>query len=272
MTGWSTFGVINSQVSNGVFEYVRPSPAPATPAGVVFQATGAAVAANEFLTATFELGNSSAIKKRVTALILSNDFSDLAACTFWLPAGMPLAPYQMKMRATKAWAAGVSTGAALYFYAATVGSDRWIRLDNAVLKRTPGAAIAGTECLEPVDVQNPSFLAPSGEGATSAAPPAPAGAPGFDEAAVSQFLSLPGGDGSRILGLTDGRALSVQVSLDGLTWETLAEVPPGEAWTEVEIDLSPYAGRTIYLQIVHQSARDETVVWRVIRVRVVRRN
>jgi Zn-dependent metalloprotease len=284
MTGWSTFGVINSQVSSGVFEYIRPSPGPALPAGVVFQATGQAVAANEFLTATFDLGNSSALRKRVTVLILSNDFTDLAACTFWLPPGMPMAPYQMKTRATKAWAAGAATGAALYFYAATVGSDRWIRVDNAVLKRTPGAAIVGTECLEPVNVVPPPAFAPSA-----------AAAPGFDEAAVSQVHSLPGGDGSRILpwpraidldgvgdarlkffssasGFTNGSGLEVQVSLDGVTWETVAEVPPGEAWTEVDIDLSPYAGRTIYLQFVRRSDGDETAVWQVGRVRLVRRN
>jgi Zn-dependent metalloprotease len=258
MTGWSTFGVITSQVSNGVFEYIRQSPQPALPAGVVFQATGAAVAANEFLTATFELGNSSAARKRVTVLILSGDFSDLAACTFWLPAGMPLSPYQMKARATKAWAAGASTGAALYFYAATIGSDRWIRLDNAVLKRTPGAAIAGTECLEPVDVQNPPFLAPTGGAAQDAAVPIPT-RPRLDEVAVFEWrgaIDLNGAGERRLRFLTsvgrliDDRWLSVQVSLDGVTWETLAEVPPGEAWTEIDIDLSEYSGRTIYLRLV----------------------
>ncbi len=289
MTGWSTFGVISSQVSSGVFEYIRPSPGPATPAGVVFQATGAAVAINEFLTATFDLGNSSAARKRVTVLILSNDFSDLAACTFWLPAGMPLSPSQMKMRATKAWAAGAATGAALYFYAATVGSDRWIRLDNAVLKRTPGAAIMGTECLEPIEVLNPPFLLPPDQGGQASAPLQPLDA-------VPEFVSLPGGDGNQILrslrpidlsGSGDGRlrfyssvaglsgdaaALAVQVSLDGVSWETIAEVPPGEAWTEVEIDLSEYAGRAIYVQFVHAQAGEETAVWRVRGVRVTRRN
>lgn len=168
MTGWATFGVITSQVSNGVFEYIRQPPGPAIPAGVVFQQTGQAAAMNEFFTATFDLGNSSVAKKRITVLILANDFTDLAACTFWLPAGLPLSTYQMKMRATKAWAAGASTGAAIYFYAATVSFDRWIRLDNVVLQRTPGAAIIGTECLEPVEVLKP-FSA--GEPAQITGPP-----------------------------------------------------------------------------------------------------
>jgi bacillolysin len=284
MTGWATFGVITSQVSNGVFEYIRPSPPPATPAGVVFQATGAAVAANEFLTATFDLGNSSAARKRVTVLILSNDFTDLAACTFWLPAGMPLSPYQMKARATKAWAAGASTGAALYFYAATVGSDKWIRLDNAVLKRTPGAAIVGTECLEPVDVLNPPFIVAPDESSKAAT------------AAAAAVSSLPSGDGSQVFrwqraidadgaggprltffssadGAADGRSLAVQVSLDdGDTWQTVGEVPPTETWTEVAIDLSEYAGRTIKIRFVRTPVDDDGMVWRVRGVRMTWRN
>jgi hypothetical protein len=271
-TGWSTFGVITSQVSNGVFEYIRQSPPPATPAGVVFQATGAAVAANEFLTATFELGNSSAARKRVTVLILPNDFSDLAACTFWLPAGMPLAPYQMKMRATKAWAAGAATGAALYFYAATVGSDRWIRLDNAVLKRTPGAAIMGTECLEPVGVLNPPFIVAPGEGSEPTA---------RSVAAVPEIVARPGAAGSHLSmtffssaeGPADGGSLELQISLDdGDTWATVAELPPTEAWARVDVDLSEYAGRAIRIRFVRTPESDNAVVWRVNGVRLTRRN
>ena len=278
MTGWSTFGVISSQVSNGVFEYVRPSPGPATPAGVVFQATGAAVAAHEFLTATFELGNSSAARKRVTVLILPNDFSDLAACTFWLPAGMPLAPYQMKARATRAWAAGAATGAALYFYAATVGSDRWIRLDNAVLKRTPGAAIVGTECLEPVDVLTPPFFTALQPSSLPAVPEPLSSTGGFVPAttkrATEAFARQRFVANGRLLFFSsfagspeEGDVGLVQVSLDGATWQTLAELPPAEAWTEVDIDLSEYDGLAIYVRFVRHSATGGSAVWRVTNVR-----
>ena len=106
MASWGTFGTITGGVTNGVFEFIRTA---GLPAGVLIQTTGAAVSANEFLTATLDLGNSSPVRKRVTILIHSNDFSDLSACTFFLPPGLPLSTYQMKMRATKAWAAGAST-------------------------------------------------------------------------------------------------------------------------------------------------------------------
>ena len=45
------------------------------------------MAANQILTATFQLGNSSGVRKRVTVILHDSDFCDLSACTFWLAAG-----------------------------------------------------------------------------------------------------------------------------------------------------------------------------------------
>jgi hypothetical protein len=42
----------------------------------------------------------------------------------------------------------------------------------------------------------------------------------------------------------------IQVSLDGITWDTLAYVPPTLQWTMLDFDLDAYAGRTIYIQFV----------------------
>jgi hypothetical protein len=81
---WNTLFTITGQVTNGVFEFIRTA---GLPGGVVLQPTGAPAAVNEFFTATFDLGNSSPVRKRVTLLLHSNDFTDLAACTFWLPPG-----------------------------------------------------------------------------------------------------------------------------------------------------------------------------------------
>jgi hypothetical protein len=50
----------------------------------------------------------------------------------------------MRTFATQSW-----HNAALAVYPATVGAEPWIRLDNVMLQRTPGAATMGTECLEP---------------------------------------------------------------------------------------------------------------------------
>jgi hypothetical protein len=139
--GWSTFGQMASQVVGGVFEFVKN---PGTPSGVALQATGQAMTAGQILTSTFELGNSSGVRKRVTAILHDNNFSDLSACTFWLEPGQPLSAYTYRTYATQSW-----MNATLSIYPATVGADQWIRLDNVTLQRTPGATIVGTECLEP---------------------------------------------------------------------------------------------------------------------------
>ena len=96
--------------------------------------------AQQIMTATFQLGNSSSMRKRVTLILGDGDFSDLTACTFYIPAGQPLSDSWSRSYATQAWA-----NAMFSLYAATVGPEQWIRLDNATLARTPGAAIQGTE-------------------------------------------------------------------------------------------------------------------------------
>jgi hypothetical protein len=110
------------------------------------------MAANQILTASFQLGNSSAVRKRVTILLHDLDFSDLSACTFWLPPGQALSTYSMRMFATKAW-----TNATLSVYAATTGTDQYTRLDNMTLQRTPGATALGAECIEPPIGQSVQF-------------------------------------------------------------------------------------------------------------------
>ncbi len=266
---WATFGTITGGVTNGVFEFIRTS---GLPAGVLLQATGAAVSQNEFLTATVDLGNSSAARKRVTFLIHSNDFSDLSACTFVLPPGLPLSTYQMKMRATRPWAAGTSTGATLSIYGATVGTDQWIRVDNASLRRTPGSAIQGTECLEPPEILPPPGFMVSDGGQTRVRR-------GSDEGQTARPLVRPfdlrGTSTVRLafassLASADGEAV-VQVSLDGQTWETVARVPPGEAWTDIDVDLSAFAGHEVQVRFVYAPAEDNAPVWRVGNIRVIRK-
>ena len=140
---WATFGTITHQVAGGVFEFIRPSSAP--PSGVLLQPTGQAFPAGAILTATFELGNSSIVRKRVTVLLHDLNFSDLAACTFWLEPGQPLSSYAVRAYTTRAWA-----NATVSVYPATTGLHEWIRLDNVTFRTTPGSVITGTECVEPV--------------------------------------------------------------------------------------------------------------------------
>jgi hypothetical protein len=140
---WTLFGQIVGQVTSGVFEFYRPAPL-TNPAGVVLQPTGAAFAANEIVTARFDLGNSSSVRKRVTVLLHDLNFTDLTACTFWLAPGQPLSTYTIRSYATQGWA-----NATLSVYPATAGPETWILLDNASLRKTPNAATAGTDCVEP---------------------------------------------------------------------------------------------------------------------------
>jgi hypothetical protein len=141
LSPWGLFGQIVSQINAGVFEFYRPA---GTPAGVVLQNTAQPVASQQIVTSTFALGNSSAARKRVTVLVHDADFTDLAACTFYLAPGQPLSPYTMRTFATTAW-----TNATVSVYPATVASEAWIRLDNVTLRRTPATATNGTDCIEP---------------------------------------------------------------------------------------------------------------------------
>jgi len=140
---WGLFGQINAQVFSGVLWFQRTSVTP--PAGVVLQPTGQTADAGEIFTATFELGSTYSARRRVTVLVHDNDFTELAACTFWLQPGQALQLYQMRMFATKAW-----TNATLSVYPANADASGWLRLDNVTLRRTPGATFSGTDCVEPV--------------------------------------------------------------------------------------------------------------------------
>jgi sugar lactone lactonase YvrE len=142
LSPWGVFGTITYQIGSGVFEFIRPNNT--LPAGVVFQATNQAVAANQVLTSTFQLGNSSLVRKRVTVILHDSDFSDLSACTFWLAPQQQMSTYEVRTYATKPWA-----NAMISFYPATTDTQQWIRLDAATLKRTPGMTNTGTRCIEP---------------------------------------------------------------------------------------------------------------------------
>jgi hypothetical protein len=262
---WTTFGTITSQIASGTFEFIRPASTP--PAGVVFQATGQAMSANQILTATFALGNSSAVRKRVTAILHDADFSDLAACTFWLEAGQLLSPYSLRTYATQPWA-----NATISFYAATVGSDQWIQLDDVTLRRTPAAAIAGTECLEPVTpMATPAWLVglamqaarKDRQGSRTRAPEAA----DVMAIAIADGLTITPAPGARLAfeSWLTAPAMSgeVQISADGERWITFALVPESDDWQRVDVDLSAWQGRTIHVRLVIASRSGPAPVWRV---------
>jgi hypothetical protein len=139
---WAVFGQIVHQLAGGVFEFYRPA---GVPAGVVLQQTATNFGTGSILTATFQLGNSTGLRRRVTVLLHSADFLDLAACSFWLPPGQSLSPYSMRMFTTRAW-----TNATVSIYPASIGLEQAMRLDDVTLRQTQGEAVRGTECIEPV--------------------------------------------------------------------------------------------------------------------------
>ena len=227
---WSTFGQIAGQIASGVFEFVRP---PGTPAGVVFQGTLQTMRDDKMLEATFSLGNSSNVRKRVTVLVHDGDFSDLSACTFWLPPQLLPMTYRMRLFATKPW-----TNATVSVYPATIGFEPWIRLDNVTLREVGSAT--GTTCTEP-DLH--ARLAPrssslAGVSAVSRPPdvarrritvdgaplPGSAGQSNAPRAAL-QFWLPP-----------HEEALDLEITADGETWTMIARFERSDDWTFVELD------------------------------------
>jgi hypothetical protein len=286
---WGTFGTITHQIVGGVFEFIKPNGTP--PAGVVLQITGQALPRNEILTATFELGNSSAVRKRVTVILHDNNFSDLTACTFWLAPNQPLSPYTYRAFTTKAW-----TNATLSVYPATTGAQEWIRLDNATLRRTPGALIVGTECIGPSagglastsSVSGSSGPAPTTSttpATTTGSVPSVAASDGWiaDGFARASDAASAGAGSSWIatarsatvtslqlaapLDLTNAReahlrfqslssdasGAAVQVSTNGVDWFTVRTLDASDDWMPVDIDLADYLGEMILVRFVFET-------------------
>jgi subtilisin-like proprotein convertase family protein len=147
---WIVFGLPNLppwSLTGGVFSFHRES---GSTQGVIYQNTNAAVASNVVLQAQFDLGNTSSARKRVLVLIHDGDFSDSAACTFWLPAGTPLRTYTMKLHTTEAW-----TNATLSIYASNPADNlAALQVDNASMYIMTGQTFQGTLCTDP-GVPNP---------------------------------------------------------------------------------------------------------------------
>ena len=142
---WFMTGGIQTQVTGGVLEFVRTAAA-----GALTQYANTAVPADRGLGLSFKLGNSSDVRQRVTVLLVDSDFSDVLACTFWVPPGQALNSFAMRIATTELWA-----NAAVGFYPSTaatlatpVSALQWLRLDDVALTPTATPPL-GTECFEP---------------------------------------------------------------------------------------------------------------------------
>jgi Tol biopolymer transport system component len=249
---WGTFGQIVSQIAGGVFEFNRPA---GTPSGVVLQGSLDAMATGEIMTATFDLGNSSTLRKRVTVLLHEGDFTDLTACTFWLEAATPLQTYRIVAYATKPW-----TNATVSVYPASVGTGaahEWYRLDNVALQRTPSAVAVGTSCREPAVDPVMAPLRRSGRGVREQGPAGVAMPPaarrandGAGSSPIVGEIRIAGPAGRVLVWIPPGdEAVEVQVSADRVTWVTLAVAPGRGGWVSLDLDFNRISGDAIYLRL-----------------------
>lgn len=147
MTNWTTYGTptmaaIVHRINGGVFEFYRNG---GTQTALVMQNTGVSVPAHSLLELGIDLGNSSPIRKRVTLLIHEAGFSDIAMCSFWIPAGMPLQRYTVYAHTGVAW-----NNAVFSVYASTADGAGWLQVDNVSLKRFPGVSVKETRCIDPL--------------------------------------------------------------------------------------------------------------------------
>ena len=266
-SGWTVYGQLTWQVNEGVFEFYRPA---GTPAGVILQATGQSLPAREIVTATFDLGNSSAVRKRVTVLLHDLDFSDLHACTFTLLPGTPVTTFAMRTHTSAAW-----SNATISIYPATVGTESFIRLDNVALQRTPSATAAGTECFEsatPADIR-PSYLARG----RNAAAVSDVGGGTVETLAFERDQALTGGELVLVFDSrrTDDGTAIVQLSADGREWLTVAFTPASDEWIEHVVELPHMNVPRLHLRFLYVSPDGATsqdgAVWAVRNVRLALR-
>jgi hypothetical protein len=286
---WSVFGQLEHQVTSGILEWKRPTAEGL--AGGLLQSTGTSLVAGQPLTVNFSLGNSSSVRKRVTALLHDLDFSDLSACTFWLEPGQVLSDFSMRSFTTKAW-----LNATLSFYAASVGAEQWILLDNVSLQQTTAVPL-GTECVEPSDGYESGLASVSPHPAaevrlntpSSRRSPVVTGQGGElgrvesielsdvipilhqqtvdlrgTKAAVLRFRSTL--SGFQAYGL-------IEASSDGSSWRDIGRVFPSSEGDEIEISLDDFADEIIQLRFAfHTSVDDQAMVqrhWLLREIRVI---
>jgi hypothetical protein len=297
LASWELFGQIKGSVSfiQGSLQFARTA---GTPAGAVLQRTGVAFPIGTRLTATLRIGNTSKVRKRITAVLHDADFQDLEACTFWTEPGQKLTPYTMRVVTRRAWA-----NTTISFYLSENETQPSAVLDDVTLQQTPSAAMLGTECINVNAPRSPglgrasgalsSTTSATGASATESASqitvarisrtPVPVvndvasqaaeatgiGAVAFDlrssGAARLAFSSLflSGRAGDRGSG-------QVQVSLDGVSWTTVGEIPSGSRdWDAVDVGLDEFAGHVVFVRFVSTPGDGEApAVWWLANLRI----
>jgi hypothetical protein len=147
MQYWGTWGAptqsaIQHRITNGTFEFYRQS---GSQQAVVLQNTGVSLTGGTALEASFLLGNTSSVRKRVSVLLHDADFSDSQICSFWIPPVSPLRRYGISTFTSDAW-----TSAMFSVYASTADSTGWLQLDNVNMHTSSSLQSDRTLCFDAV--------------------------------------------------------------------------------------------------------------------------
>jgi hypothetical protein len=113
----------------------------------LFQVPGQTVPAWTAMEASFQLGNTHPTERmRVMVLLHSQNFTDLHACSFWLPPNTPLRQYQMRTFNTIPWTTPGTNDLAITFYSSSTHTVGYAQIDNVNVRIRPSISVAGTEC------------------------------------------------------------------------------------------------------------------------------
>lgn len=145
LNNWTPLDLTDQFMQNGVFHYQKTSNVHGA-GGVLIQSINTAQQTAPLgYEASFDMGNTSSLRKRALILIHDPSFSEITVCSFYLPPNQPLRSYRMVVRSTQAW-----SGLAISFYPASSRDAGHLLLDNVTLRRSTAPARAPrTLCHDP---------------------------------------------------------------------------------------------------------------------------
>jgi hypothetical protein len=142
-TSWgSAFEITTNVNAQNVLEFYGTLTGGNTFSPVVLQYTNQTINANTPIEVRFQMGNSSANRKRATVLIHNGSFTDLQVCTFWIEPMTPLSDYGIRT-----YLSNTVTDATLSFYVSSPDGVPAYLLDNVSMIVRPTLPIGGTECI-----------------------------------------------------------------------------------------------------------------------------
>jgi len=131
-----------SRIQSNVLEFYRTT---TSTSGAISQTTGVALPALTPLEARLSIGNSSAVRKRLTVTLEdANDPTRQQNCVFWLPASAALNTFIVRTYTPQAWG-----NLRLTLSEGTATGTGWLRVDNVEVRQQPGGSVVSTTCTDP---------------------------------------------------------------------------------------------------------------------------